>query len=932
MVIAPGTRVGKYEVRHLLGQGGFGMVFAVHDTKLDRDCAMKFLLPEHTTRPEILQRFLKEARSAAKIKHGGIVTVFECDVVEGSGPGLDGMAYIAMELLDGESLSDRLKRGPMPIDQAVEVSRQVASALAAAHAVGIIHRDLKPDNIYLVPDAATTLGERVKVLDFGIAKLAESEASGNAQKTSTHMIFGTPKYMSPEQCKSTAKVDERSDIYALGCILFEMVCGRAPFEGDAGELIAMQQLVQPPSARSLRADLPEPLDAAITSMLAKQPTLRPATMTDIVKQLGPPTANVSAVIPAVSTGAIAPTLAPDAPSMPEVPRFATEPPAGIARVAPTMPVEPRVIGPIATTSPRRSLVPFVALGGVVIAGIVGAVIVVGGGSSPQPVDAKLAVVDATVDRVAPAVVDQLIELRRKAMVAVEHRDCEELDRVRALARAVSPLVERELADLRCKGPPLPTSGPDPAQIYAMPAVGSIVLGSPAPVTIIEGSDYACPHCVRGHGLVTQARARYGARIQVVIRPFVVHQAALANSLALCAAARLGTPAQVAALDEAMRKLFFPSGTTRRSEASAFDPPTTTPANPPTVKCYEVGRCDNIDRLARGTGLDIDKLHAGMRACVEELDQARASWERFEVSGIPAFFINGRFISGAVPAELFNAVIDEELAKADGSTTRFETYYRDHVMATGIAKVDPATIVTRDVPDPLESTGVLSRPAGSASVTVAAITIGWGGSSNDPRARSRSKADADQLAEAIAAALRETDDPSTLLTELSEAGRRELTEVVKATPEQADMLDQLALRLRDGEVGLVRRPTGWVVVKRVTPTLDPLESADILARTPVTAHAKVKHILLSSNGITRGKRSRAELETLVHQTLGKLQNKAAFEPLMAELSEDAGSTDGKAYEITEAMVAGFIKLSYRLQVGEIGVVKTAFGIHIIKRVE
>ncbi|MBA2540586.1 MAG: serine/threonine protein kinase, partial [Deltaproteobacteria bacterium] len=224
MPIAPGSRVGKYEVRTLLGQGGFGMVFMGHDTALDRDCALKFLLPEHTSRPEILQRFLKEARSAAKIKHGGIVTVFECGTVEGAGPPLDGMAYIAMELLEGESLSDRVKRGPMPVEHALEITRQVASALAAAHAVGIIHRDLKPDNIYLVPDPATTFGERVKVLDFGIAKLAD-DTGGNAAKTSTHMIFGTPKYMSPEQCKSTAKVDERSDIYALGCILFEMVCG-----------------------------------------------------------------------------------------------------------------------------------------------------------------------------------------------------------------------------------------------------------------------------------------------------------------------------------------------------------------------------------------------------------------------------------------------------------------------------------------------------------------------------------------------------------------------------------------------------------------------------------------------------------------------------------------------------------------------------------
>jgi serine/threonine protein kinase len=112
------------------------MVFVARDTGLDRDCAVKFLLPEHTARPEILQRFLKEARSAAKIDHGGIVTVFECGVVEGAGPALDGMAYIAMELLKGESLSDRMKQRGLAVDLAVEIARQVAAALAAAHAVG----------------------------------------------------------------------------------------------------------------------------------------------------------------------------------------------------------------------------------------------------------------------------------------------------------------------------------------------------------------------------------------------------------------------------------------------------------------------------------------------------------------------------------------------------------------------------------------------------------------------------------------------------------------------------------------------------------------------------------------------------------------------------------------------------------------------------
>jgi eukaryotic-like serine/threonine-protein kinase len=285
MAIAPGMRIGKYELRRLLGQGGFGMVYVAHDIGLDRELAIKFLLPEHIGTPELLQRFFQEARSAAKIAHLGIVTVFECGVVEGTNTPDDGTAFIAMELLVGESLSDRLARvRQLPPDVAIEIARQVASALGAAHRAGIVHRDLKPDNIYLVPDPAAALGERVKVLDFGIAKLADAKA-GNSVQTRSVMVFGTPRYMSPEQCRSAASVDPRSDIYALGCILFELLCGQPPFDGEPGELIAKHQLAPAPTARSIRPDLSPVLDHAVTVMMAKQPEHRPQTMDDVMHLL-----------------------------------------------------------------------------------------------------------------------------------------------------------------------------------------------------------------------------------------------------------------------------------------------------------------------------------------------------------------------------------------------------------------------------------------------------------------------------------------------------------------------------------------------------------------------------------------------------------------------------------------------------------------------
>src|SRR5687767_158654 len=167
-MLSTGSQIGKYMLGKKLGQGGFGVVFRAHDASLDREVALKFLNEEHSSQPQILQRFLQEARSAAKIAHPGIVTVYECGQLSEA----NNAAYIAMELLDGESLTDRLARsGRMPAEQAIEIARQVASALEAAHRSGIIHRDLKPDNIFLVRDPAVANGERVKVLDFGIAKL-----------------------------------------------------------------------------------------------------------------------------------------------------------------------------------------------------------------------------------------------------------------------------------------------------------------------------------------------------------------------------------------------------------------------------------------------------------------------------------------------------------------------------------------------------------------------------------------------------------------------------------------------------------------------------------------------------------------------------------------------------------------------------------------
>ena len=280
MAIAPGLRIGRYDVLTKLGQGGFGIIYVGRDTELDRDVALKFLRPEHVTRPDVVMRFLQEARSAAKINHPGIVTVFECGQVTNTNTRADGTVYIAMELLAGESLSQRLKRERLiPPATALGITRQLCAALQAAHMAGIVHRDLKPDNIFLVPDPAMRDGIRVKILDFGVAKLADGQfGPGGGVRTHSAMVLGTPTYMSPEQCKSSAKVDHRSDIYALGCILYELLCGARPYDGDAGEQIAKHQLAAVPIARNVNAAIPAELDALVSQMLAKTPDERPGSM------------------------------------------------------------------------------------------------------------------------------------------------------------------------------------------------------------------------------------------------------------------------------------------------------------------------------------------------------------------------------------------------------------------------------------------------------------------------------------------------------------------------------------------------------------------------------------------------------------------------------------------------------------------------------
>jgi len=276
-----GRSLGNYRLLEVLGQGGMGVVYMGEHSLLGRKAAIKVLRSELSKRADIVARFFNEARATSQVSHPSIVSCLDFGHDRG------GSAYIVMELLEGESLRDRLDREEcIPWTRAVTIAKQVASALGAAHELGVVHRDLKPDNVYLVEDPDVVGGERAKVLDFGIAKLADDTGVASVFRTRTGSLIGTPIYMSPEQCRGAGEVDKRTDIYSLGCVLYQMVCGRPPFIGAGhGDLIIMHMTVPPKPPRMLEPSVPEWLEQVILRMLAKKPDERYGDMAEVTADL-----------------------------------------------------------------------------------------------------------------------------------------------------------------------------------------------------------------------------------------------------------------------------------------------------------------------------------------------------------------------------------------------------------------------------------------------------------------------------------------------------------------------------------------------------------------------------------------------------------------------------------------------------------------------
>jgi serine/threonine protein kinase len=273
-----GTMLGPYAVLRTLASGGMGIIYLGRHLRIERKVAIK--LPRaHVLRDETMRRrFQAEAMAAVQITHPGVVNVFDFGVAG------DGTPYLVMELLEGGPLADRLNGEPLPTDFVVGLGARVADTLAAAHEAGVIHRDLKPENVFLQrrrhrPDRVT-----IKVLDFGFAKV-EGLAREVAPFTQVGLILGTPCYMSPEQCLGFAEVDGRSDIYALGCILYEMVAGRLPFSGTLQEVKLALQYRPVVAPRWHNRDIPAALDDLIMRMLAKHPADRPGSMAEVAREL-----------------------------------------------------------------------------------------------------------------------------------------------------------------------------------------------------------------------------------------------------------------------------------------------------------------------------------------------------------------------------------------------------------------------------------------------------------------------------------------------------------------------------------------------------------------------------------------------------------------------------------------------------------------------
>jgi serine/threonine-protein kinase len=286
-----GQTVGNYLVTQKLGEGGMGSVYLAEHPTIGKKVALKVLHAEFSSNPEVANRFFTEAKAVNAIGHPNIVDIVDYGVIQTGAAGRDRMVYFIMEYLNGVTLSQVIRaEAPLPPERALTIALQVADALAASHKQGIVHRDLKPDNIILIRRGREQ--DFVKLLDFGIAKLTSDSQSQH--RTRTGLVLGTPAYMSPEQCEGRANVDHRTDVYALGICLYEMLTGRVPFIGEGYGEILVQHLTQNPIPPSQYRMMSPHVEAVVMKALEKRVDLRYPTMDEFIRAMSDPVGFVEA--------------------------------------------------------------------------------------------------------------------------------------------------------------------------------------------------------------------------------------------------------------------------------------------------------------------------------------------------------------------------------------------------------------------------------------------------------------------------------------------------------------------------------------------------------------------------------------------------------------------------------------------------------------
>ncbi|MFT3694359.1 MAG: serine/threonine-protein kinase [Kofleriaceae bacterium] len=485
-----GQTVGNYRVTEKLGEGGMGSVYLAEHPTIGKKVALKVLHAEFATNAEVVERFFNEAKSVNAIGHPNIVDILDYGVIQTSPRPQDQLVYFIMEFLNGLTLAQVIRQeSPLPPERALMISLQVADALAASHRAGIVHRDLKPDNIILISRGREV--DFVKLLDFGIAKLTTDGRTGN--KTRTGLVLGTPAYMSPEQCEGSAKVDHRTDVYALGICLYEMLVGRVPFIGEGYGEILVQHLTQRPVEPSRYRMMSPHVEQVVLKALEKRPDMRYPTMDEFIRAMADPVGyveshgGVGGFLQRTLTPSTAPLPARLTPSpLTPMPGMHTPPPGTLTgnAVSPSPTTLSSATGVGVANPPGKSKVGYVVAGLLVVGAAIGGVVVVmNGKKTPVTQPAGDPGSDKDKDKDGSGSSTVMTVQHVDAAVAMVTPDAEVLPPTIPIDAAVAvtpPPIDAGVAVTQPAQTSLTiTSTPDGADIY----IAGAMIGKKTPATI-----------------------------------------------------------------------------------------------------------------------------------------------------------------------------------------------------------------------------------------------------------------------------------------------------------------------------------------------------------------------------------------------------------------------------------------------------------------